>query len=361
VRSDRDWYAFQRVANNNACAGRAIDNFYATDVPGAVRYGGMWTSTGAPTFTAGSSLESRIRQEVNCVPARAGAAVFNLTTGQQILVHADVGYGTSSTIKSAILYALLRKLDATPDTLDTLLSAGRQYGTPRGSPTFRPRFSYPLRTFATKMIQSSDNWATNRLIDYVGMEKVNAELRGLGLDDITLRRYMTGTGAPGARSGNDEPSDDYGDGFDNTATPREYATFIRLMHENAGKLSRTSLPFFWNTLGLNSGAHDAILDAGVATSRASIVSLAEKAGSNTWTTQPGNKPQITGTHYQRSVAGRLVFSNGQVVVYAAFADEGTGISSATPLQNMLDCVVMLAMRQYSSTTTGADVPACAGG
>ncbi|MGH3134090.1 MAG: serine hydrolase, partial [Gaiellaceae bacterium] len=219
VRSDRDWYAFQRVFNNNACLGRVIDNFHATDVPGAIRYGGIWTSTGAPAFGGSAPLESRIRQEVNCAPARAGAAVTNLTTGQQILVHADVAYGTSSTIKSAILFAVLRKIDATDDTLDTLLPAGTQYGTQRGSPTFRPRFSYPLRTFATKMIRSSCNWATNRLIDYVGMEKVNTELRNLGLQGITLRRYMTGTGAPGAQPGSTGASDDYGDGFDNTATP----------------------------------------------------------------------------------------------------------------------------------------------
>lgn len=360
VRSDRDWYAFQRLSNNNACQGRVIDNFYATDVPGAVRYGGIWTSTGAPSFGANASLESRIRQEVNCVPARAGVAVVNLTTGQQILTHADVSYGSSSTIKSAILFALLRKLDATDATLDTALNAGRPYGTQRGSPTFTPRRWYPLRTFATKMIGSSCNWATNRLIDYVGMSKINDELRSLGLEEITLRRYMTGTGAPGAQPGNAGPGDDYADGFDNTATPREYVNFIRLMHENAGKLTRTSYAFYWSMLALNSGAHDAVLDAGVATNRTPIVALAEKAGSNTWNGAPTHRPQITTQHFQRSTAGRLAFTNGQVVVYAAFADEGIS-STSGPLQTMLDCVVMHAMRQYSGTTTAVDVPACPAG
>jgi len=360
VRSDRDWYVFQRFFNNNSCAGRVLDNFYATDVPGGVRYGGIWTSTGAPTFGSSTSLEARIRQEVNCVPGRAGAAVVNLTTGQQTFVHADVDYGTSSTIKSAILYALLRKIDATDATLDTVLNAGRPYGTQRGSPTFVPRQWYPLRTFASKMIGSSCNWATNRLIDYVGMGKVNEELRSLGIEDITLRRYMTGTGAPGAGPGNDDPGDDYVDGFDNTATPREYANFIRLMHANAGRLTRTSFAFYWSMLALNSGAHNTVLTQGVGSNRGPVVALAEKAGSNTWTSSPTAKPRITGQHFQRSVAGRLVFANGQVVFYAAFADEGTS-STSGPLQNMLDCVVMHAMRQYSGTTTGADVPACLGG
>jgi hypothetical protein len=357
VRSDRDWYVFQRFVNSNGCAGRVTDNFYAADVQGGVRYGGIWTAAGAPTL---GSLESRVRQEVNCTPARAGAAIFNLTTGQQILVHADASYGTSSTIKSAILYALLRRIDATTATLDTPLAAGRQYGTERGSPLFQSRRSYPLRTFATKMIQSSCNWSTNRLIDYVGMANVNQALRDLGIEDVTLRRYMTGAGAPGARSGSSGPGDDYGDGIDNTATPRAYATFIRLMDQNAGNLSRSSQTFFWSTLGLNSGAHDAILDAGVATNRGATALLAEKAGSNTWSGGPSTKPQLTGTHYQRSVAGRMRVVGGPTIVYALFADEGTA-SSATPLQNMLDCVVMLAMREYSGRTTGADVAACAAG
>jgi hypothetical protein len=56
----------------------------------------------------------------------------------------------------------------------------------------------------------------------------------------------------------------------------------------------------------------------------------------------------------------MTVANGPVVVYAAFADEGTASSSA-PLQSMLDCVVMHAMREYTGRTTGADVAACAAG
>lgn len=359
VRSDRDWYAFQRISDNNACQGRVLGNLYAAEAPGGgVRYGGIWVSTGTPTFGASASLEARIRQETNCAPARAGAAVFNLTTGEQILVNADASYGTSSTIKSAILYALLRRIDTSADTLETFLPIRERYGTNQGG-SLAPKRSYRLRFLATTMIQNSNNWATNRLIDYVGMAQVNSELGRLGVNGITLQRYMTGTGSPGARSGSSSPGGDYVRGFDNIATPRAYATFLQLMHQNAGGLSAASRTFFWDTLGLNGGAHDAVLDAGVATDR-SFVTLAEKAGSNTWSSAPRAKPQIVGRHFQRSVAGRMVFSGGQVVVYAAFADEGTG-ANANPLQSMLDCVVMHAMRRYSGRTTGRAVAGCAAG
>jgi hypothetical protein len=99
---------------------------------------------------------------------------------------------------------------------------------------------------------------------------------------------------------------------------------------------------------------------GVGTNWPTFAALAEKAGSNTWSDAPDPKPQLSG-HLQRSAAGRLLFTNGQVVLYAAFVDEADSAPGATPLQNMLDCVVTQAVRQYSGQTTGADVPACRAG
>jgi hypothetical protein len=46
----------------------------------------------------------------------------------------------------------------------------------------------------------------------------------------------------------------------------------------------------------------------------------------------------------------------QVVFYAAFVDEVD--TSATPLQNMLDCVVMHGVRQYGGQATSGDVAGC---
>ena len=359
VRSNRDWYLFQRIFNNNDCAGRVLENFYVTDVPGGVRYGGVWTASGAAPAGPASSLEARVRRELHCAPGRAGAAIVNVTTGAQTLLHSDTSFGTSSTIKSAILYALLRRIDATADNLTTTINVGAQYGNNQGS-TLTANGSFTLQALATTMIRNSNNWATNRLIDRIGMAQVNAELTALGLSTIRLRRYMTGTGAPSAQ-GNSGSGGDYVEGFDNTATPREYARFLQLMHTNGGNLGRGSWTFFWNTLALNSGAHDAVLDAGVGTSWPTFAALAEKAGSNTWSSAPEAKPQLPASHLQRSAAGRLVLSNGQVVVYAAFVDEADAAPGATPLQNMLDCVVLHAVRQYTGQTTGADVGACRAG
>ena len=47
-----------------------------------------------------------------------------------------------------------------------------------------------LRDCATLMIILSDNTATNLLIDYLGIEKINNEIRRLGMQKTALQRKM---------------------------------------------------------------------------------------------------------------------------------------------------------------------------
>ena len=357
VRTNRDWYRFQRYFNNYKCDGSVLANFYVANVPGATRFGGIWTEGEAPQIGAGSPFASRVAQEVDCASGRAGASVVNLTTAQVTHVHADAPYGTSSTIKSAILYSLLRHIDATPATLTTEIDVGAQYGANQGD-TLTAGTTVTLAELARTMIDHSNNWATNRLIDYLGMDDINGDLQQLGFDRIRLRRYMTGTGAPSAH-GNAGPGSDYREGHDNTASPRQYALFLRRMHLNGGLLTPGSWTFYWNTMGLNGNGYDAVLDAGVGASWPAVAALAAKGGSNTWSVAPKTKPQLSDSHRQRSAAGRVTLANGQTVVYAAFVDEADG--SAAVLQDMIDCVVMHAVREYSGHTSGADVAACRAG
>ncbi len=373
ARSDRDWYLFQRFVNNNWCAGFSLSNFYATEIPGGVRYGGIWTFNALPNINASSSLSLRVRKEVDCAPGRAGAAIINLTTGKEILWHADQSFGTSSTIKIAILYALLRRVDADPSvTLDTTLNVGTQYGSngPSGTPvpviegprgncatngtSLTANNSYSLRCLAQLMIRVSHNWATNRLIDYVGEAQINQQLANLGLSVTRLRRYMKGSGpSPDAEV-------DYRAGRDNTSTPREITTLLRLIHQNQGSLlSRASYTFFWNTLGLAGGIIDNLLSQGVAANWQNLVTIFRKPGSNPWNGSVGDfnhRPQI-GSHLQRSEAGRLNFSNnGQVVFYAVFVDEADSPDSS--LQNMIACIGVEVVREYAQQTTGTVLNQC---
>ena len=343
VHSNRDWYLHQRQFNNRKAEGYVIDNFLAVDNPsGWVRYGGIWTFLETPNIGPEHSLARRIDQRVNAAPGRAGAAMINLTTGDEIMVNADQQYGTSSTIKSAILYALLRKADAEGFSLDTtFIGVGKQYGT-NNSDLLTEDGLYSLNYLAQIMISNSHNWATNRLIDFVGMDTVNAELDGLGLTGVRLNRYMKGSGAP-STAGNSSPGNDYRSGVDNLATPREYATFLKVVYQNqGGLLSQASYDAFWATLNP--------VDSG-------WLMTYSKGGSNTWTGPFGDfahRPQIS-DHLQRSLAAMMEFSGGDVVVLAMFIDENDVIDDELSWMPVT-CATWDVIIEYSSLTA-ADLPA----
>ena len=48
------------------CQGAVLHNVAVTNVGSGVRYGGIWTATGAPNVGAGSPIEARVAQEVSC-------------------------------------------------------------------------------------------------------------------------------------------------------------------------------------------------------------------------------------------------------------------------------------------------------
>lgn len=375
ARSDQDWYLFQQFANNNLCSGFALTSFYAADnsAAGMARYGGIWTFNQPAPIDDTSPLSDQVREEVDCAPGRGGAAVINLTTGEEILSHADQVFGTSSTIKSAILYALLKKLDTEGTSPQTLLDLPQQIGSNQGPddqpPPLQEGDDETIDYLARIMIEYSNNWATNRLIQYVGMAAVNDALDDLGLERTRLNRYMTGKDAPTAH-GTTGAEGDYQAGYDNVTTPREYATFLKLMHENAGGLSPAMHDRYWEIMSLNGLENDGMLADGLPDWSADL-DLFNKAGSNKWgwdddtdpwtsDVDPGiyaHRPQLD-SHVQRSEAGRMVFTNGQVAVYAVFFNDAQNLPDYTPFADAIECVKVEVAREYSGHTTGVVLPEC---
>ncbi|MGI9031140.1 MAG: serine hydrolase [Ilumatobacteraceae bacterium] len=373
VRVDRDWYLFQRLDNNYWCAGMPATNFYATDNGDSARFGGIWTMNTPNAIDDTSPVDQQVLEEVNCTPGRAGSAAVNLTTGESVMAHADEVFGTSSTFKSAILYALLRKVDEEGTSLQTLLDVNAPIGSNKGA-ALQEGNDETIEYLARTMIDDSNNWATNLLILYVGMDRINDELAAepFGLAHTRLNRYMTGTDSPSAQ-GTSGARGDYEAGYDNVTTPREWTTFLATVHENPdGLLSDESYDKFWELLSLNGSDDDAVLDAGVGDGWPPPVKVAEKAGSNKWgwdddvtpwaTTKVvgdyAHRPQL-GPHLQRSEGGRLELADGDVVVYASFINEADNPSdSYTPFDNTLDCILVEVARAYGGQTTGAVLPQC---
>ena len=68
VRTDRDWYLFQRLDNNYWCAGMPATNFYATDNGNSARFGAIWTFSAPNVINDASPLGEQVLEEVNCTP-----------------------------------------------------------------------------------------------------------------------------------------------------------------------------------------------------------------------------------------------------------------------------------------------------
>lgn len=154
------------------------------------------------------------------------ATVVDLSTGTRYSLRGDLVFAVASTIKLTLLAELLRQSEAgtlrlsDPLTLQArdvipgspILSA---LSGPHDAPTsLRP---YSLRELVTFMITTSDNTATNALIDRLGMPAVNALCSRLGLAQTRLRRRMLDGSA--VRAGNE-----------NTSTTHELATLLATLY-----------------------------------------------------------------------------------------------------------------------------------
>ncbi len=129
-----------------------------------------------------------MQAEVDAFPGTAGVFAKNLTTGEEVAFDADTVRPTASTIKVPIMIELFRQVETGQASLDQLLTADESNAT-EGSGILRDLSSgYSLKAvdIATLMIVVSDNQATNMLIDYLGMDNINATLAKNGFEKTRL-------------------------------------------------------------------------------------------------------------------------------------------------------------------------------
>jgi beta-lactamase class A len=315
VRSDRDWRKFQRYYNNYWAAGYVMENFYATDTPDGIRYGGIWFYDKPVTVNQNSSLGLQLRKLIDGAPGRGGAAILNLKTGQEIMLHADQEFAIASTSKIGILYALLREIDLGRESWLGSIQSGSQFGGNQGPGDgwVEANQTYTVGQFAQFMIRSSSNWATNRLIERIGMARINAHLAALDLETTRIHRYMMGTGAPSVH-GNSSAYQDHLEGWENLSTPREMLTLLRRVW-TTNALSVMSRVRFWDTLNLdgNGGVNtkDYVANAVAGLGLKPSVTVFNKPG-----TVDNDDTRI---HY--ADAGRMTLPGGEQVLFALFVDE----------------------------------------
>ena len=135
-----------------------------------------------------TAMQALLRQ----VPGKVGFFYEDLTTGEQLALNEETPLLAASVIKLPILTEVFRRFDEgtldpdQPVTIreeDKLPSCGALNYLHAG-------LQVTLRDLAVLMIILSDNTATNLLIDLLGQDAINRQIRRLGLQNTRLERPL---------------------------------------------------------------------------------------------------------------------------------------------------------------------------
>lgn len=126
------------------------------------------------------------------VRVSVGLADISNEGGESIVVGSNESYNPASTIKLALLAALMRQVDRGFVSLDAPISIS-PYMVVGGSGTLGSEtlpYTTTIADVARRMIVVSDNTATNVLFYYIGIPTVQALLDDLGLRTMKFHRQM---------------------------------------------------------------------------------------------------------------------------------------------------------------------------
>ena len=128
-------------------------------------------------------LES-IKEAADGFEGRLGVAVKHLGTGEAASLNGDELFPTASVFKVPVIVELYRQVEAGAVSLDEKVALREEDKVP-GSGILKelsPGLMVTLCDLVSLMMILSDNTATDLLVEKVGMENVNANLRRLGLE-----------------------------------------------------------------------------------------------------------------------------------------------------------------------------------
>ncbi|HVA27740.1 MAG TPA: serine hydrolase [Candidatus Baltobacteraceae bacterium] len=134
------------------------------------------------------SLRSGLHDLVERFPATSAVEVLDLSSGYRVGYNAAASMPAASTIKVPVMVEVFRQLEAGRFDLThrmTLLASDKDYGS--GDLCDQsPGNTYSVNELLEKMIDISDNTATNMLIRLIGRANINATMRRLGLEHTRL-------------------------------------------------------------------------------------------------------------------------------------------------------------------------------
>lgn len=133
-----------------------------------------------------------IAAQMQQIPGHLGFYYHNLITAETFGVHEDEVFGAASVIKLPLYLHILKESAAGRLSMDERLTVRQEDKVPIcGALTlFTGTVEADVRTLCRLMISISDNTATNRLIDYAGLEKASTGFAAMGLEKTKITRKL---------------------------------------------------------------------------------------------------------------------------------------------------------------------------
>ena len=134
----------------------------------------------------------KAKRLINEADGEVGLLVKNLATGEVFAHNEEVKFPSASIIKVPIMVALLDAAAEGSLDLNSVSSvlASDYVGGSGIIQYLSDKIPFTLLDQAVLMIDLSDNTATNQLISVLGMDKINAKCREMGLKDTILGRKL---------------------------------------------------------------------------------------------------------------------------------------------------------------------------
>ena len=178
------------------------------------------------------TLEERIEAELKSYDGTMGLYIDDLK-GNVITRFPDEKFETASTIKVYILAALFDAIEQGKASLHDILTCEERFWIDGSGilGSLEVGTTLSAKNVATLMIIVSDNIATNMLIDYLGIDNINACIQKLGCKDTVLHNVL-----------------DFAKYHQlGTTTPRDYASmFVRI--QNRTLISPEASEQMWQIL-----------------------------------------------------------------------------------------------------------------
>ena len=174
-----------------------------------------------------------IAEEMKEIPGHVGFYYKNLVTGYEYGVRENESYLAASVIKLPLYLHILRQAAEGKLNMAQQLTVTEEDKVPIcGALTlFSGDVTADIRSLCHLMISISDNTATNKLIDFCGIEELSKSFRTMGLEKTVLNRKMFDF----------EKSKQ---GLQNYICPKEIAMLLEQLYHNefvSGKVCREAM------------------------------------------------------------------------------------------------------------------------